>query len=43
VPDATDETAEQADQRTLIDLLGPALDRCSALADRLASILLDPR
>jgi hypothetical protein len=43
VPDAIDETAEQVDQQTLIDLLGPALERCSALADQLASILLDPR
>jgi hypothetical protein len=43
VPDATDEPLEQADQQKLIDLLGPALDRCSAVADQLASLLLEPR
>jgi hypothetical protein len=43
VPDATDEPAEQADQRTLIDLLGPALDRSSVLADQLAHLLIGSR
>jgi len=43
VPDPAEEPAEQADQQTLVDLLGPALDRCSRLADELAALLLEPR
>ncbi|TDQ05488.1 hypothetical protein [Labedaea rhizosphaerae] len=46
MPEATDEPAEPAEpagQQTLVDLLGPALDRSSALADQLAHLLIGPR